>query len=155
MGTWSRKISVAASLVLTIGLMATGDHRAGVGESAPPILNSVFSRTVEAERADYDTGCGLLYCQGSCDQWDTAWKCWIRTAYERYGYNPIKGWYDLPILVEAEADCTVYHLWQSSCEESEAEAGEGVVRAEADCWIHIIFSGTGTQDGGCSCTELW
>lgn len=142
-------------LVLLIACVAGGDHRAAVGEEGESIINSLFAQEIEAERSDYDTGCGLLYCYGSCDQCDPAWLCWMEAGYERYGYSPEQGWYDLPISVDAIADCTVYHLGSSSCDESETEVGEGEVRAEADCWVNTIFSGVGVQDGGCACTELW
>jgi len=97
-----------------------------------------------------DSGCVSVSCSGSCDQWDTGWKCWTRSTYERYdGSGQGK-----PIRVTAYADCTVIHLWKSTTNCHTSRTGSGRVTATTTCWINVIFAGQGWNDGRCLCQEL-
>lgn len=100
-----------------------------------------------------DSGCSLVLCQGSCDQWDTGWECWTEAVYERYGYDE-EGRHDLPISISAVGDCTVVHVWTSTVYCSDSNDGSGRADTDTSCWINTPFSGNGWNDGYCTCTEL-
>jgi len=101
-----------------------------------------------------DSGCQIVSCLASCDQWDTGYKCWGRAIYERYGYDE-EGRHDLPIQVDVVATCKVTVFYTQSCTAADTTMGSGQVTAYDDCWINQIFSGIAwVDDGGCACTEL-
>jgi len=98
----------------------------------------------------HDSGCLLRACYGSCDRWDTGWNCWTTATYERFDGD----WNGLPILVTSMADCTVFHIWRSSCSDCVSYVGSGRLTVHAQCWVQTIFAGLGMNSGWCSCQEL-
>ncbi|HCL90211.1 MAG TPA: hypothetical protein DHW70_02635 [Candidatus Atribacteria bacterium] len=97
-----------------------------------------------------DSGCVSVYCNRSCNLWDTGWRCYTKSIYERYdGSGQGK-----PIRVTAYADCTVLHFWKSTTSCQTSQTGSGRVTATTTCWIRVLFEGQGWNDGSCSCQEL-
>lgn len=102
-----------------------------------------------------DSGCSLRGCYGSCDQWDTGYKCWGKGIYERYGYELPGERIPLPIRVDMSITCWVVVFKRQECSASDSEVGSGWVQAKDHCWINQIFSGPYGEEGpGCACTEL-
>ena len=147
------RILALTSLFILIGCIAV--LGAGPGQTENAVDPETSGEEAIIEKAGYDTGCSLIYCTKRCTHTDFGWLCYTDAKYERYGYDPEQGWHDLPICVTAIADCRVYRLWVSSCESDESRCGEGVVQVRAECWIPVIFAGTGINYGGCECQELY
>ena len=146
------RILSLTSLFILIGCIAV------LGAVLGQTGNAVDPETSEEaiiEKAGYDTECGLIHCIKGCIHTDFGWLCYTDAKYERYGYDPEQGWHDLPICVTVIADCSVFHVWVSSCQFDETRCGEGIVRARAECWIPVIFAGTCINYGGCECQELY
>ena len=135
------------SAVVVLGLLLFSPP--SLADRIDPIGAEGFM-TADAVILGHDSGCMLRSCSGSCDQYASGWKCWTTACYQRYDGE----WNGLPILVTSVADCTVYHLWESQGDASSSRVGSGRVAVRAQCWIHVVFSGYGTNDGFCSCQEL-
>lgn len=146
-------VTVLLSLFLAItSLGAT--RRDPFGTSGGPL--PLFLPFEEFFTDDYiDSGCQVVDCSASCDQWDTGYKCWGRAIYERYGYREPGQREDLPIRVDVVARCKVTVFQTQSCTAADTTSGSGRVSAYDDCWINQILSGVYWVDsGGCACTEL-
>ncbi len=138
--------------IVGVSLMVSAERKDALGSIGRHL--PLFLQVEEFYTDDMlDSGCSLVYCRGDCDQWDTGWKCWTQASYERYGYDE-EGRHDLPISISAVGDCTVVHLWTSTVYCSNSNSGSGRVSTQTSCWINVIFSGSGWNDGYCTCTEL-
>jgi hypothetical protein len=146
-------VCVAVLCAVLIGVVCVGADRK---DPFGTVGNSLaLFRAMEESYTDdmIDSGCTLVSCAASCDQWATGWQCWGRAIYERYGFDG--EWHDLPIQVDVVARCKVTVFTTKSCTAADSETGDGRVTAFDDCWINQIFSGIGWVDsGGCACTEL-
>jgi len=142
MRAW-KALAISLSLVVLIGVLGAADHIVYLhGEEI--ILGP------EEELREHDSGCMLMVCAGDCTHFDTGWKCWTTAKYKRYDgqMNP------LPILVTADADCTVIDIITRYVHCYRSQVGSGQVTTSTQCWISTIWEGSGWNDGFCSCQEL-